>query len=451
MMRRLLPFVVVAVAVSISPAVADDWPQWLGPQRDSVWRETGIVERFPEAGLKVKWRVPVELGYSGPAVADGRVFVFDYKKRSGELTNNPGGRDKLQGEERITCFDARTGKRLWRHAYDRPYNVSYPGGPRCTPTVAGGKVYTLGAEGDLLCLDAASGEVVWSKQLTEEYDVETPIWGFAAHPLVEGDLLYCVVGGKGSVAVAFDKNSGREVWRALSANEPGYCPPTMIEHAGIKQLLIWHPESLNSLDPQTGEVYWSVPLRPNYGMSIAAPRKAGRFLYASGIGSVGALFELSEKNTAPEAVWRGDPKSAVYAAVSTPILDLNDGMIYGADCQLGALIGARLKDGERLWQTFEPTTGGQRRASHGNAFLVKHQDRFFLFSETGDLILAELSPKGYKELSRFHVLEPTNDAFGRPVVWSHPAFAYRSLFARNDKELVCVDLSRAGLQAAPDR
>ncbi len=422
----------------LQPAVADDWPQWLGPQRDSIWREKGLVERFPADGLPVKWRVPVADGYSGPAVAGGKVFVTDYVRRTGQSTNNPGGRDNLEGTERVLCFAADTGKLLWKHEYDRPYNISYPRGPRCTPTVDAGKVYTLGAEGNLLCLDADDGQVVWSKDLTKEYKTETPIWGFAAHPLVDGDLLYCVVGGEGSVAVAFDKNTGREVWRALSAPEPGYCPPTMIEHADRKQLLIWHPESLNSLNPQTGEVYWTVPLAPAYRMSITAPRQAGDYLFASSIGNVGALLKLNDKPGA-EIEWRGDAKSAVYCANSTPLL-IGD-MIYGNDCQLGALFGVRLKDGERLWQTFQPTTGGDRRASHGTVFLVQHEDRFVLFSETGDLILANLSPTGYKELSRFHVLQPTNESFGRPVVWSHPAFADRCVFARNDKELVCVSLA----------
>jgi len=120
-------------------------------------------------------------------------------------------------------------------------------------------------------------------------------------------------------------------------------------------------------------------------------------------------------------------------------------MIYGCDASMGALMGVRLEDGRRLWQTFEPTMGGTRRRPYGTAFLVKHEDRFFLFTETGDLVLARLSPQGYREVSRFHVLEPTSQSFGRPVVWSHPAFAQRCLFARNDKELVCVDLKASEL------
>jgi outer membrane protein assembly factor BamB len=438
-------FTCLMFCLFLLPAIsstADDWPQWLGPKRDSVWRETGIVERFPDDGLKVKWRAEVGMGYSGPAVADGRVFVMDYqtaKPNEAIGQNNPGGRTKLEGTERVVCFDADSGNVLWKHAYEQPYSISYAAGPRCTPTVDGDRVYSLGAEGKLLCLKADDGEVVWQKDLKKEYKTTTPMWGFSAHPLVDGNTLYCVVGGKGSVAVAFDKMTGRELWRAISANEPGYCPPTMIEHAGTKQLLIWDINKLNSLNPKNGDVYWQVPLKPGYGMPITAPRKAGDLLYASGIGSQSALLQLDSTKPGASELWRGKPKTSIYSCNSTPFL--SDGMIYGVDCQAGNFMGVRLSDGERVWETFEPTTGGTRRASHGTAFVVRHEDRYFLFNEKGDLILANLSRKGYEELGRFHVLDPTNECFGRDVVWSHPAFANKSVFARNDKELVCVDLA----------
>ncbi len=419
-------------------ASADDWPQWMGPNRDGIWAEDGIMQKFPEGGLNVRWKAPVGLGYSGPAVADGRVYLMDYIKSSGKIANNAGARDRLEGKERVLCLDAETGKPVWEHAYDRPYAVSYGSGPRCTPTVDGDKVYTLGAEGNLFCLSAANGEVIWSKDFVKDYKAETPMWGFSGHPLVDGDTLYCLVGGEGSVAVAFDKHTGTERWRALTARETGYCPPTMIEHAGVKQLLIWHAEALNSLNPKTGEVYWSIELKPDYAMSIAAPRLSGDLLYAGGIRSKGAAIRLSKDKPAAEVEWRGTTRRGVYPATATPLID--DGIIYGADAPTGMLIAARLEDGERLWQTTDPTTGG-RRKGNATVFLVKNGDRFVLFSETGDLILANLSAEGYEEISRANILEPTNTTSGREVIWSHPAFAERCVFARSDKEIVCVDLS----------
>lgn len=432
--------ILMVVAVMVSPAWGDDWPQWLGPQRDSVWRESGIVTEFPEKGLPVLWRAEVGLGYSGPAVADGKVYVTDYLRETGQPTNNPGARDKLTGTERVLCFSAKDGALLWKHEYQQDYALSYPGGPRATPTVADGKVYALGAEGKFLCLDADDGEVLWSKDLVEDYNTETPIWGFSAHPLVLGDLVYTLAGTKDNVVVAFNKDTGAEVWKALSSKSQGYCPPTLIEHAGVQQLLIWHPESLNSLNPKTGEVYWSFPIEPAYDMSVTAPRKLGNFLFVSGIGHQGVLLELDSDKPGVKEVWKGTPKTALYSCNTTPFLEA--GMIYGCDCHTGELIGAKLADGTRVWKTKQPTSPDVRRPGHGTAFIVKHQARYFLFTETGDLVLAKLTAEGYEELDRFHVLEPTNEAFRRPVVWSHPAFANQCLFARNDKELVCVSLAK---------
>lgn len=438
MIRRIALVGIVVWGCATGFAHAGDWPQWMGPQRDGEWKETGVIKTIPKTGLKVKWRKPSAGGYSGPAVAGGRVYHTEYVRESGELVNSPGGRNELNGRERIVCYDATSGDLVWKHDYPCKYSLSYACGPRATPTVANGKVYALGAEGDLTCLDASTGKVVWHKSVRDEYKVPTPGWGFCGHPLVDGKKLICLVGGEGSVAVAFDKDSGKELWKAISAPEPGYCPPSIIEAGGVRQVLIWDPEKINSLDPDTGKVYWSVPLKPDYSMSIMAPRKSGDFLFASGIGNVGAAFKLETDKPGATLAWKGTPKNAVYCANSTPIID--NGTIYGVCCGQGQLRAVKLENGDRLWESFAPTTG-ERRAGHGTAFLVKHEDRFFIFSETGDLVLAKLTPEKYEELGRFHVLEPTGECFGRNVVWSHPAFAERSLFARNDKELVCVSLA----------
>ena len=453
-MRRSygIPAALTALLVMtfFSTARADDWPQWLGPRRDSIWREPGLATAIPAAGLPVKWRVPVAGGYSGPAVADGRVYVMDYVAREGELVNGPNDRTLRAGTERLLCLDAATGRLLWKHEYDCPYSISYASGPRCTPTVADGRVYALGAEGNLACLDAATGRRLWSKDFKTLYAAPTPIWGFCGHPLVEGDLLVCLVGGPGSVAVAFDRVTGAERWKALTASESGYCPPTMIESAGVRQLVIWDADNLNALDPATGRVLWSQPLKPMYGMSIMAPQVAdtprGQVLFASGIGRVAALYALAADAPAARLLWRGEPKSAVFCANATPFIAGDT--LYGCDCDTGMLTAVALDDGRRLWETLEPTTGGERRSKHGTAFLVRQAEgvagdpagttRTWIFSETGDLILARLSPEKYEELGRTRLLDPTNECFGREVVWSHPAFANGCILVRNDREVVCV-------------
>lgn len=435
----LIPMVIATLAAGNSALRASDWPQWLGPNRDGVFPETGLVEKFPEGGPPVKWRIPVGLGYSGPAVANGKVYLTDYLKESGNTANDPGTRRTLHGKERVLCVSAETGEKIWEHAYSCPYEISYPSGPRATPTVDQDRVYTLGAEGDLICLNSAKGNVIWSKNLKDVYKIDTPIWGFCGAPLVEGEKLFCLVGGEGSTVVALDKRTGKEIWKALSAAEPGYCPPSLIEAGGTKQLIVWHSEAINGLNPDDGKVYWSIPLKPDYGMSIMVPKKYGDYLFASGIGNVGALIKLDPKKPAAEVVWRGRNDNALYAANATPVVD-ESGTMYGADCRGGQLRAVDLQTGKRLWETFAPTTG-TRRGNHGTAHIVKNENRYILFSETGDLILAKMSAQSYDEISRFHLIEPTGECFAREVVWAHPAFANKCVFARNDKELVCASLA----------
>jgi outer membrane protein assembly factor BamB len=444
-MIRLWRLVLAGALALISPPGirADDWPQWLGVKRDSVWRETGILEKFPEQGPPVLWRQPVAGGYAGPAVAEGKVFVADFLTDvDTRLASVPDKRPVIEGQERIHCFDAKSGELLWTHSDPCTYSISYPAGPRCTPTVHQGKVYALGAEGNLFCLDAAKGDVVWSKVFKRDFSSKTPLWGFCGHPLVEGKNLICVVSGKDGLVYAFDKDTGRESWHALSAGEPGYSPPTVIEAGGARQLLIWHPKSLNSLNPETGNLYWTFPFETNFTMSIMTPRQSGDMLFVGGIMGKSTLLKLAADRPAVTEVWRGSPKTGASPVNSTPFLE--NGIMYAVD-QPGQLLGVRLDTGERVWQSYRPVTGEEesRPVDSGTAFLVKNGNRFFLTCETGHLVIARLSSRGYDEVSRWKMLEPTGAATRRPepVLWSHPAFANKCIYARNDKELICVNLA----------
>lgn len=437
--------ILMAMAATLA-ARADDWPQWRGPRRDGVWREDGIRAALPAGGIAPAWRVKVGGGYGGPAVANGRVYLMDYVT-DGVASNDPSQRTERDGKERVLCLDAETGAVVWTFAYDCPYAISYACGPRCTPTVVDGKVFALGAEGHLHCLDAATGMLVWKRHFAADYAAKTPIWGYAGHPLVEGDLVICMVGGEGSAVVAFDRVTGTEAWRSLTASEPGYAPPSILGQAGSRRILTWDADTIAAVDPETGKPAWTVPLKPGYGMSIMAPQvadtSAGRVLFASGIGNIGALFRFPDRGEGPpEPVWRNRPKSSIASANSTPTI-LGD-VLYGCDCETGYLTAVDLATGDRLWETGVPTLGS-RRGRHGTAFIVREGDagdRFWLFSETGDLILARLTPRAYEELGRIHLVDPTGECFGREVVWSHPAFAGRCVFARNDEEIVCVPLAR---------
>ncbi|MBM4067392.1 MAG: pyrrolo-quinoline quinone [Planctomycetes bacterium] len=450
--RRTISLLLFVGTLPMSAAIADDWPQWLGPKRDGVWRETGIAARFPAEGPKIRWRAKISEGYSGPAVAQGKVIVTDRVLRAGARNpKNAFSRSRVAGKERVLCLDESSGKALWVHEYDCPYEVSYAAGPRTTPVIAGDRVYTLGTMGDLLCLNLADGKVVWSKNFVRDYDAPVPLWGFAAHPLLDGDRLVCLVGAKGGLAMAFDKISGKELWKALDSEEPGYAPPMLFTAGGQRQLLIWHPESVNSLEPETGKVNWTFPFtgrnnrKLKAGLSIPTPRLDGGRLFLTAFYDGSLLLKLNgiEK---PEQVWRSKGRSeqpdgtdALHSIMSTPYI--KDGHIYGV-CSYGELRCLDEAAGKRLWSSHQATGGKSLRWA--NAFLVPQGERCFLFNELGDLIIARLSPKGYEEISRANILTPTNTMAppaGRRVIWSHPAFANRCCYARNDEEIVCVDLA----------
>lgn len=451
MLKLLFAF---SAFVTYSSLHADDWPRWMGPTADGVYRESGVVEKLPDGGLQVAWRTPVAGGYAGPAVVGDRVYLFDYVKTSGEAFNNPGQRADLMGSERLLCLDAKTGKVIWKYEYECPYSISYPAGPRCTPTVDfaklgdskkktadQGRVYLLGSEGDLACLNATNGEVLWKRSFKNDFKAPVPIWGFSAHPLVEGDSLYCMVGGPEQTVVAFDKMTGEVQWKALTASAAGYCPPSIITVGGVRQLMVWHADAIVGMDLKTGKPYWSVPIKPEYEMSIARPQQEGNLVYASAIRNHSVMFELSDDEPAVNELWRGEPKQSVYSANSTPLI--HRGVIYGTDCNEGSLMAVDTKTGERLWTSFLPTRPQEtRRVSHGTAFITQlgDSDDFLLMSEIGDLIRAKLTKDGYSETWRYHVLEPTGEAFGRDVVWSHPAYANGMAYVRNDLELVAVKI-----------
>ena len=425
-------------------ACAADWPQWMGEQRDGVWREAGVRKDLPKDGGNVQWRAPVSLGYAGPAVAKGKVYVPDFVMTDNDFDGKSQGAHPRKGRERILCLDANTGKVLWKHGYEVTYNVSYPGGPRVTPTVIDDRLYFQSTMGHFMCLDANTGDVVWQHDICQRYRCEPPRWGYSSHPLVHGDLVYAVAGGYKQVLVALDKKTGEERWKALSAKEAGYCPPRIFKQAGLEQLLFWYPTEVVSLNPTSGQSYWSVDLEPVYSISRMSPRQWGNKLYIAGPGKqVAVMLEFDEQKPAVRELWRGGVDKAVYPLNAPP--QMRDGVIYGVDSESSALVAVSMEDGEHLWSTkaasLAPETS--KKARHGTAFLVYHEinKQYWIFGEMGDLILAELSPAGYKELGRQHILEPTNGAWGRKVVWTHPAFADKSIFARNDNELVRVDLS----------
>lgn len=437
-MRTLL------LSLCLVPAAhADDWPQWHGPQRDGIWREKGLLDRFPKDGPKILWRADVGGGFAGPAVAQGRVFLLERRGDRLAKGKEAPGKDGLPGKERVACFDAATGKPLWHHEYDCPYRINIPNGPRATPTVAEGKVYTLGAMGDIHCLDAAKGDVLWHNNLLAEYKTRPPVWGYSSHLLVTADLVVSLAGGEGTGVVALDRNTGKEKWRALTVEEVGYAPPMAFDIGGKTQVVIWHTEAICGLDPETGKLLWSQkfpvgePERP--AITAATPLRAGNRLFVSCPHHGSLMLELDKDGAGPKVLWKGKSNSVarpdgLHACITSPILQ--GGHIFGV-CVFGEIRCLDAATGKRVWE--QATV--ERKTLGATTFLVPNGDRVFLVNDQGELISARLTGKGYEEIDRAKVIEPNFYSRGRDVVWAHPAFASRCVFLRNEKELVCVSLA----------
>ena len=366
-------------------------------------------------------------GYSSPTVAGGKVYLFDRVLDEGTArSKDPFARIETPGRERVLCFDAATGVPLWKHEYSCGYTMSYNAGPRAAPLVDSDRVYTFGGEGNLQCLRTSDGSLLWQKRLNQN----TPMWGFAASPLIEGDDIIVVDNDPAGTVIAFNEQTGALAWQSLPAKEPGYSSPIVIEAGGTRQLIVWNPESLNSLDPRTGKVYWTEPFKSNAGMSIATPRRAGDLLFISSFYNGSMMMKLDSQKPAAKQVWKIGGKNehntaSLHAVLCTPVIQ--DDFIYGV-CSYGQLRCLKAQTGERIWETFAATSGDAGQTRWANAFIVANGDRYFLFNEQGDLIIAKFSPNGYQEISRAHLIEPTNLDPGRAVVWSQPAFANRCVY-----------------------
>ena len=444
--RLAVPLVCAAfLLVGSTQARADDWPEFRGKGRLGVWHETGLLEEFPAEGLKVLWRTPIKAGFAGPAVADGRVFITDFEATHG-----------MRGTERALALDEATGRILWSREWEADYaGIQWETGPGATPTVDGDRVYTLGRTGVLSAFDVETGELLWRKDYAEDYGVDRLQWGFdwgfASAPLVDGPRLICFVGGpENARVVAFDKMTGEEIWRALDSEaDLGVAQPIIIEAGGARQLIVWNPEEVVSLDPTNGEFYWRQPYTVGGAMTVATPVQVESQLFFTTFYDGPLMLNLDQDRPGATVAWKGSSNSEIqtdglHAVLATPIID--GGTIYGI-CSYGQLRGLNAETGERLWETQE-ATGERRRWVSG--FLVQNGDRVFINNDRGDLIIARLSPSGYEEISRTHLITPTSRPGNRRelryVSWVHPAYANRHVYVRNDEEMISVSLNATDYQ-----
>jgi outer membrane protein assembly factor BamB len=399
-------------------AQADDWPQWRGPNRDGVWAETGVLDSFPPDGLKARWRAKVGPGWSSPVVAKGRVYLTD-----SEL-------NKPKARERVHCLEEATGKPLWTFSYDVTYpDWAFPErGPTATPVVQAGKLYALGNKGDLHCLDALKGEVLWRRNLEKEYDVQE--FAFNASPLIEGNLLIVCVGSypgdKPSSVLALDKTSGKEVWKTPTGGLTN-SSPVVIDAGAKRQLIVWAQDGVYSLDPATGKTYWREKMTTAAQDAVTTPVFHKNLLLVSGL-----MLKLDPGKPAASVLWP-DSKAASRRTLSVTSTGLIQGDHVFSARSSGELVCLEADTGKQVWATDKVTKLGSGASIH----LTPNGDGVFLHTDQGELIRAQLTGKGYEAISRTLLLAPT----AKEKAWAAPAYANRHAFARNNRELVCVSLA----------
>ncbi len=418
------------VALLVPAASSNDWPQWRGPTRDGIWQESGLLDSFAAGAPKRVWRTEISNGYSGPTVAEGRVYVTDRVAEPNEV-------------ERVLCFDEATGKPIWEHAYPCSYKgVSYPDGPRASVTISNGRAYSLGTFGHLRCLNAETGAIIWKKDPGTDYDIGMPIWGITSSPLIEADLVIVQLGGRPDACiVGLDAETGEERWRALS-DDASYSAPIIVERAGNRVLICWTGEHIVGLDPVNGAVHWKHELPPaKMVINVPTPVIDGNRMFLSGFYDGSYLFNLGDDGLSAELVWarrgRSELKTdALHAMISNPLIQGD--YIYGFD-SYGEFRCLDMKTGDRVFEDLTLVPKDRWATVH----TVRNGDRYWMFNDQGEIIITTLSPDGVNEISRAKVIEPTPGQLNRGsgVSWSHPAYANRHAFIRSDTELICVNLS----------
>ena len=396
-LRGILGIALLAAGASAHLG-ADDWPEWRGKGRLGVWNETGLVDKLP-ATLPITWRTPINRGYSGPAVAGGRVFVTDARRKTvGD-----------QVVERVVVLDESTGKVLWTKEWETDYSPMvdvWSIGPVATPTVDGDRVYVVGRMGDMLALNVADGKVLWQKNYEKDFGTIIPLYGTTAAPVVDGDRLIALVGGlEGANYMALDKLTGREIWRSRSSDpEPGYNQPTIIEAGGVRQLIAWDPNAVSGLDPLTGKVYWEVPFTVQLALTIMTPVHSGPYLFVATQYSGARMVKLDEKKPGAALLWSNDTRNedTINPATSTPVIDGDH--IYGLS-SFGTLRCLEVATGRLVWETQALT---KEHVMYVSAYFVRNGDRYFINNDRGELIIAKLSPRGYEEISRSQLISPTH-------------------------------------------
>lgn len=408
-MQQLRWAVVVLVLGAVGQVAAEDWPQILGPERNGVYRGPALAEAWGAQGPRVVWRKMVGAGFSGPVVAQGRLILFH----------------RVGSEEVVESLDARTGVSQWRYAYPTSYrdDFGFDEGPRAVPVVAGGIIYTFGAEGQLHAIDLAKGTRVWSEDAMRRFKVPKGFFGAAGSPLVEEGRVLANVGGPEAGIVAFDAKSGKVLWTATS-DQASYSSPAGATIAGRRLAIFLTRAGLVGLDPATGRVQFQRPWRARIAASVnaATPLVIGDLIFISAEYGPGAGVLRVDGSTLTE-LWTSDDVLTNHYATSVQ----HGGHLYGfhGRQEFGQSFRAvELRTGKVRWN--------QERFLAGTVTLAG--DRLLVLRERGELVLAPASPDGFTPIARAQILPGT--------VRAYPALSDGVLFARNENTLIALDLRK---------
>lgn len=377
-------------------ANAADWPRWRGPDANGISKETGWSAQWPAEGPKQLWKAKVGIGFSSVSVSKGRVFTM------GNVTD----------KDTVFCFDANTGKEVWKFSYPEKLDPKYyEGGPSATPTVDGDRVFTISKSGVVHCLDAAKGTVVWSTNLAKGLKAEAPTWGFSGSVLVDGDL--CIV-NVGSAGTALDKKTSKKVW-SWGTDAAGYSTPVPVDWNGERAVVMFIKADVAAIRAKDGKILWRHPWQTEYDVNAADPIISGKKIFiTAGYNHGNALLDVSSGQ--PKVVWENKNLRMHF---NCPVLW--NGHIYGIDeNQLRCIV---FDTGEVKWTD----------KSSGKGSLMLADGKLIVLSEKGELMVADATPDGFKPISRAQVLG------GK--CWSVPVLANGKIYCRNAAgDEICLDV-----------
>ena len=380
------------------------WTNFRGPKRDGKYDEASVSTNWPATGLPVLWKQPVGVGHASFVVADGKAYTIEQRR----------------SQEVVAAYDINNGHELWTQKWNAEFADSTGDGPRATPTWDQGRLYALGATGELRCLDANSGAVVWGKNILNDNQSKNLPWAQAASPLIVDDKVVVLPGGaNGKSVVAYNKMTGAPVWKVLD-DPQAYVSPMLVELAGRRQIVVVSSYRVVGLAPENGALLWSYSWDTDNGINVSQPVVVdrNRFFISSGYGKGAALVEVkgSGNSYTASTIWENkNMKNKFNSSV------LHNGYVYGLD--EGILVCLDVNTGERKWKD----------GRYGYGQVVLAGNHLIVTSDQGDVALVNASPDKYTEVARFTALSGQT--------WNYPAIASGKLLVRNSNEMAAFDIS----------